>query len=162
MACAARTPVSPSTLVPKHHSDPAVEASNSKVTKDGVLYPRGSALGGSTAVNAMVTVLPSPADWDALAAATLDGSFRASNMLRYEDRVREWLSITVPAPSLALGDSKLTGVLRAAAAAASTTDGLAPVVSSEGAASPSFNSRTIRPSVGTSGPRASVRSARRA
>lgn len=118
----------------KHHSDPAVEASNSKVTKDGVLYPRGSALGGSTAVNAMVTVLPSPADWDALAAATLDGSFRASNMLRYEDRVREWLSITVPAPSLALGDSKLTGVLRAAAAAASTTDGLAPVVSSEGAA----------------------------
>lgn len=98
----------------QHHADPAVEASDSKITKDGVLYPRGSALGGSTAVNAMVTVLPSPADWDRLADLTGDGTFRASSMTKYEARVREWLSVELPDPALALGDPKVSGFLQAA------------------------------------------------
>jgi choline dehydrogenase len=99
----------------KHHVDESVEASDSKITKDGVLYPRGSALGGSTAVNAMVTVLPSPSDWNRIAELTGDRTFRADAMDRYYDRVREWLSVEIPDPALALGDAKVTGFLRAAA-----------------------------------------------
>lgn len=99
----------------KHHADPAVDAADSKVTPDGVLYPRGSALGGSTAVNAMVTVLPSRADWDRLAALTGDRSYRAAAMEGYYDRVREWLGVELADPALAAGDRKVTGLLAAAA-----------------------------------------------
>ncbi|MBL8951340.1 MAG: GMC family oxidoreductase, partial [Myxococcaceae bacterium] len=99
----------------KHHTDEAVDAADSKHTADGILYPRGSALGGSTAVNAMVTVLPPPADWNRLAELTFDRGFRASAMTPYFDRVREWLSIELPDPRLALGDPQVTGFLTAAA-----------------------------------------------
>ncbi len=99
----------------KHHADRAIDATDSKITPQGILYPRGSALGGSTAVNAMVTVLPSRADWDRLAALTSDRSFRAESMDRYYDRVREWLGVELADPSLASGDRKVAGYLGAAA-----------------------------------------------
>ena len=57
----------------RHHSDVSVDQRDSKITDAGILYPRGSALGGSAAVNAMVTVLPSPWEWDRLAALTQEG-----------------------------------------------------------------------------------------
>ena len=114
----------------KHSSDASIDASDSKITKEGILYPRGSALGGSTAVNAMVTVLPSPSDWDGLAMRTGDRSFRASKMAVYEDRVREWLSVSLPDPALALGDTKLSALLRGAAEAAAAND---PDVAAPGA-----------------------------
>ena len=101
-----------------HHSaDPAVEHEDSKWTdaEDGVLYPRGSALGGSTALNALVTVLPSRTDWDRIAAATGDASWRADRMTPYYDRVREWLSVEVPEPGLVLGDAMVSNYLTAAA-----------------------------------------------
>lgn len=108
----------------KHHADDAVEASDSKSTsasaKEGTLYPRGSALGGSTAVNALVTVLPSSSDWNRLAELTGDKTFRATSMARYYARVREWLSVEIPDPALALGDAKVSGFLRAAAEAHSS------------------------------------------
>lgn len=104
----------------KHATDASVDATDSKITKEGILYPRGSALGGSTAVNAMVTVLPSPSDWDGLAMRTGDRSFRAARMEAYEARVREWLSVSLPDPSLALGDTKLSALLRGAAASAAS------------------------------------------
>lgn len=99
----------------KHHADANVDETDSKITKDGILYPRGSALGGSTAVNAMVSVLPSPADWDRLAELANDRDYRAKEMTSAYARVREWLSIEIPNPSLALGDATVTSFLRAAA-----------------------------------------------
>src|SRR5262245_10771870 len=49
----------------KHYGDAAQQARDSKfVPGKGILYPRGSALGGSTAHNAMVWVYPHDADWD--------------------------------------------------------------------------------------------------
>ncbi|MEZ4239699.1 MAG: GMC family oxidoreductase N-terminal domain-containing protein [Myxococcota bacterium] len=99
----------------QHSADPAVDATDSKITPEGVLYPRGSGLGGSTAVNAMVTVLPSASDWDGLAAATGDSGFRASRMAPYFDRVREWLSIEQPDASLAMDDPQVADFLLAAA-----------------------------------------------
>jgi choline dehydrogenase len=99
----------------RHHDAAGRDGEDSKATKEGILYPRGSALGGSTAVNAMVTVLPSPSDWNALAETLGEPSFRAVNMRRFEDRVREWLPIELADPSLAASDAKVTGFLSAAA-----------------------------------------------
>ncbi len=99
----------------QHSADPAIDQQDWKRTAQGVMYPRGSALGGSTAVNAMVTVLPSRADWDRIAELTGDRSWRASAMDRYYDRVREWLGVELPDPGLALRDDTVTNFLTAAA-----------------------------------------------
>jgi choline dehydrogenase len=99
------------------HGELALDQKDSKYTKDGILYPRGSALGGSTAVNAMVTVLPSRSDWNRLAELTGDASYRANAMEKYYGRVREWLSVEIPDPRLALSDAKVTNFLTAASLA---------------------------------------------
>ena len=98
-----------------HNADDALEQENPKRTDAGVLYPRGSALGGSTAVNAMVTVLPPPSDWDRLATLTRDPGFRATEMRRYFDRVKEWLPTEVADPALAANDGLVTNFLLSAA-----------------------------------------------
>ncbi len=100
----------------RHHPNPALDREDSKWTEEGILYPRGSALGGSTAVNAMVTVLPSRSDWDRIATLTGDPSWRAQAMDPYYDRVREWLGVEIPDPDLGLQDRKISGFLAAAAA----------------------------------------------
>ncbi len=107
----------------QHHRDAALDREDSKyVEKEhGILYPRGSALGGSTAVNAMVTVLPSPSDWNRLAELTGDASFRATRMAPFYDRVKEWLSVELGEPSIAAGDPVVSGFLFAGAKA--TSDG---------------------------------------
>ncbi|KAK3322997.1 hypothetical protein B0H66DRAFT_581859 [Apodospora peruviana] len=46
----------------------------------GVYYPRGSTLGGSSMINAMVCWLPSESDWNYHANVTGDASWRAENM----------------------------------------------------------------------------------
>ena len=99
----------------KHHTDAAIDATDSKITPQGILYPRGSALGGSTAVNAMVTVLPSRSDWNRLSTLTGDPSWRADEMERSYDRVRQWLNVEAADPKLALSDRKVTNFLTAAA-----------------------------------------------
>ena len=99
----------------QHSAAPAVDRQDWKRTAQGILYPRGSALGGSTAVNAMVTVLPSRADWDRIAELTGDRSWRADAMDPYYDRVREWLGVELPDPGLALRDDLVTNFLGAAA-----------------------------------------------
>jgi choline dehydrogenase len=72
----------------KHYSDPVQQARDSKyVPGKGIIYPRGSALGGSTAHNAMVFVYPHDQDWDDIAEMTGDSSWRASNMRRYFQRL---------------------------------------------------------------------------
>ena len=87
----------------EHYSDRARAAQDTKYTPDGVLYPRGGHLGGSTAVNAMITVAPKNSDWDFIANLTGDTSWRASNMRPYYDKVQRWLSVERPnidAPTL--------------------------------------------------------------
>lgn len=56
---------------------------------DGVLYPRASCLGGCTAHNAMIFIAPSDADWDAIADATGDRSWRGASMARYLARLED-------------------------------------------------------------------------
>ena len=113
----------------QHHTDSAIDRTDSKYTPDGILYPRGSALGGSTAVNAMVTVLPPPADWDRLAALTGDAGFRAANMAAYYPRVKTWLDIEIPNARLASSDAQVAPILISAATNASTTTALTDAAS---------------------------------
>ncbi len=100
----------------EHHAEEGLDQQDSKYTPEGILYPRGSALGGSTAVNAMVTILPSRSDWDRLAELTDDGRWRASKMDAYYERVREWLPVEMADPELASDDAKIVDFLMAAVA----------------------------------------------
>jgi len=73
----------------RHYADEARQARDPKYSAaaQGVLYPRASALGGCTAHNAMIFMLPHDADWDHLAQLTGDRSWRAARMRRYARRV---------------------------------------------------------------------------
>ncbi len=62
----------------------------------GSFFPRGNALGGSTAVNAMIYVLPQNSDWNNIANLTGDRSWRAGNMMRYANRIENNLNIETP------------------------------------------------------------------
>ncbi|MGH8701965.1 MAG: GMC family oxidoreductase N-terminal domain-containing protein, partial [Burkholderiales bacterium] len=59
--------------------------------KGGILYPRASALGGCTAHHAMVMVRPNDEDWDRVAEATGDETWRAQNMQGYFAKLEECL-----------------------------------------------------------------------
>jgi choline dehydrogenase-like flavoprotein len=76
--------------------DPAYRADWEGRPVDGVLYPRASCLGGCTAHNALILIAPPDADWDRIAEATGDQSWRASNMARYFTRLENcrhrWLA----------------------------------------------------------------------
>src|SRR5579885_1274026 len=48
--------------------------------RSGIFYPRGSTVGGSTAVNAMITLYPDPEDWNGIYRATGDATWKAENM----------------------------------------------------------------------------------
>ena len=71
----------------RHYADPGQQALDWKSQDDSVLYPRAATLGGCTAHNAMIFVLPHDSDWDGIAALTGDASWRAANMRRYARRV---------------------------------------------------------------------------
>jgi choline dehydrogenase len=72
----------------KHYSDPARQALDSKlVPGKGILYPRGSALGGSAAHNALLFTYPHDEDFNAIARATGDHSWNSVNMRRYFERL---------------------------------------------------------------------------
>lgn len=98
-----------------HYADPARAAQDTKHTGEGILYPRGGTLGGSTAVNAMITIAPSNGDWDHIADVTGDTTWRHEQMNPYFDRVQAWLGVESPdIPIDALFDSHLMSILTAA------------------------------------------------
>ena len=105
----------------------------------GVLYPRASTLGGCTAHNAMILMVPHDSDWNAIAELTGDPSWRAEAMRRYFQRIedcryrplwrliarltgglfdptghgwRGWLSAERPLPPKAFSDHPLMCVIR--------------------------------------------------
>ena len=47
-------------------------------SREGIFYPRGTGIGGSSANNAMINVLPKNSDWDSIAELTGDYSWSAS------------------------------------------------------------------------------------
>jgi choline dehydrogenase len=95
-----------------HYSDANRAKLDSKHTPEGIQYPRGGTLGGSTAVNAMITVAPKNSDWDGIASLTGDPTWRASSMHGYYNRVTRWLGVERPqVPAGALFDGSLMSIL---------------------------------------------------
>lgn len=78
-----------------HYSDRDARSRDSKWvdTEDGVLYPRGSTLGGSTAVSAMVTIYPHESDWANIAALTGDDSWSPESMREIFERLEDWRGV---------------------------------------------------------------------
>ncbi len=72
----------------RHYADDVQQARDPKCdARQGVLYPRAAALGGCTAHNAMIFMLPHNSDWNHIARLTADRSWHASRMRRYAKRV---------------------------------------------------------------------------
>jgi choline dehydrogenase len=55
--------------------------------RDGVLYPRASALGGCTAHNAQILIYPHNSDWEYIADLTQDPSWQPDKMRTYFERL---------------------------------------------------------------------------
>ena len=72
----------------RHYADDVQQARDPKCdARQGVLYPRAAALGGCTAHNAMIFMLPHNSDWNHIAKLTADRSWHASRMRRHAKRV---------------------------------------------------------------------------
>lgn len=73
----------------RHYTDDRQQERDSKYVaeKRGVWYPRAGTLGGCTAHNAMITVIPQDSDWNHIAEVTGDDSWRAENMRGYFSRL---------------------------------------------------------------------------
>lgn len=67
----------------KHYSGNLDKLDSKYVPGKGIFYPRGATIGGSTAVNAMITVYPHADDFDYIAKLTGDASWGASTMRKY-------------------------------------------------------------------------------
>lgn len=103
----------------RHYTDDAQQAKDSKVVKvdgqDFIWYPRAGTLGGCTAHNAMITVVPQDGDWNAIADLTGDSNWRADNMRSYFERIEN--CDYVPAPYTVHGNldktfSDIAGLFR--------------------------------------------------
>ncbi len=74
----------------RHYADEARQARDPKYEPGrGVLYPRAAALGGCTAHNAMIFMLPHDSDWNHIAQLTGDRSWHASQMRRHARRLED-------------------------------------------------------------------------
>jgi choline dehydrogenase len=74
----------------RHYADEQRQARDRKyMAQRGVLYPRAAALGGCTAHNAMIFMLPHDSDWNGIAESAGDDSWRASRMRRYARRLED-------------------------------------------------------------------------
>jgi len=73
----------------RHYANDAQQTKDSKyiAAKGGVWYPRSGTLGGCTAHNAMITVLPQAVDWNLISDITGDESWRPDNMRHYFARL---------------------------------------------------------------------------
>jgi choline dehydrogenase len=73
----------------------------------GVFYPRAGTLGGCTAHNAMITIVPHDSDWDRIARMTGDRSWQAARMRPYFDKVRQWLEVNTVDLRIGLEDQQI-------------------------------------------------------
>ncbi len=64
--------------------------------KDSIFYPRAGTLGGCTAHNAMITVVPQDGDWNYIADLTGDESWRPAKMRGYFERLENCKYVPPP------------------------------------------------------------------
>ncbi len=82
----------------KHYSDDARQMRDSKIVdgKPVIWYPRAGTLGGCTAHNAMITVLPQDSDWNYIAQITGDDTWKAEKMNGYFERLENCTYVPRP------------------------------------------------------------------
>ena len=84
----------------RHYTDDAQQARDSKIVKrdgkDWIWYPRAGTLGGCTAHNAMITVVPQDDDWNSIADLTGDVTWRADKMRSYFERLENCRYLPAP------------------------------------------------------------------
>lgn len=80
----------------RHYTDQAKQDADPKYVRDiegqpegGVFYPRAGTLGGCTAHNALIFVVPNNADWNQIADLTGDPSWRAERMRTYFEKLEK-------------------------------------------------------------------------
>ena len=84
----------------RHYTDDVQQAKDSKAEvvdgKPAVWYPRAGTLGGCTAHNAMITVIPQDRDWDYIAETTGDPSWEGKRMRQYFMRLENCKYVAAP------------------------------------------------------------------
>lgn len=100
----------------RHYTDDAQQARDSKVVRrderDWIWYPRAGTLGGCTAHNAMITVVPQDDDWNSIAALTGDASWHADKMRSYFERLENCRYVAAPGTLRADVENALSSVGR--------------------------------------------------
>lgn len=95
----------------RHYTDDAQQAKDSKKVaangRDTVWYPRAGTLGGCTAHNAMITVIPQDSDWNYIANLTGDSSWKAEHMRPYFARLENCKYVAPPDSA----EGKIRGIL---------------------------------------------------
>jgi choline dehydrogenase len=83
----------------RHYTDTAKQKLDTKFVsaEDGVWYPRAGTLGGCTAHNAMITVVPQDQDWDYIAQITGDDTWAGQKMRGYFERLENCQYVARPA-----------------------------------------------------------------
>ena len=73
----------------RHYDDDTLSRQDSKWCKkrQGILYPRASAIGGCTTHNAMITLSGPADDWNAIASLVDDQSWNSERMREYFERL---------------------------------------------------------------------------
>jgi choline dehydrogenase len=131
----------------RHYADSVRQAKDPKFSaaRGGVLYPRAATLGGCTAHNAMIFMLPHDSDWEHIAQSTRDPSWSVRNMRRHVRSVEAchyrplwralrhlgidltghgwdgWLRTEIPEALQALGDGEMLQLFEGTALAFART-----------------------------------------
>jgi choline dehydrogenase len=84
----------------RHYTDDALQAKDTKTVRingrDTIWYPRAGTLGGCTAHNAMITVVPQDSDWEYISGITGDISWGAKQMRSYFERMENCQYVPPP------------------------------------------------------------------
>jgi choline dehydrogenase len=84
----------------RHYTDDALQAKDTKTVRmngrDTIWYPRAGTLGGCTAHNAMITVVPQDSDWEYISGITGDTSWGAKQMRSYFERMENCQYVPPP------------------------------------------------------------------
>jgi choline dehydrogenase len=84
----------------RHYTEDAQQARDTKKVpvngRDTVWYPRAGTLGGCTAHNAMITVIPQDSDWNYIRDITGDPSWDSAKMRSYFERLENCKYVPAP------------------------------------------------------------------
>jgi choline dehydrogenase len=99
----------------RHYTDDDQQGKDSKVVEINgnkmVWYPRAGTLGGCSAHNAMITVIPQDSDWNYIAKITGDDSWSAEHMRSYFARLENCKYVARPNSFWAIVNSVISAIV---------------------------------------------------